>query len=186
MLTYFDINCEEKSMDTYIGQILMVAFNFAPDGWALCNGQLLSINQYSALFSLLGTVYGGDGQNNFALPNLQGRVPIHMGQGAGLSPYEMGDKGGIECVTLLNNQIPSHRHTFQLAANSSSSDSINPTNRFIAPTTVRTNGGFSATSNTSMALMTTNLEGGQQPHSNIQPYLTVNFIIALQGIFPSR
>lgn len=171
-------------MDPLIGQIMMVAFNFTPKGWAMCNGQLLSVSQYSALFSLLGTAYGGDGVTTFALPNLQGRVPIHMGHGAGLSNYEIGQQAGFEQVTLTVADMPHHSHA--LAASSIFGELAEPNNNFIAPTTTRGNGGFSESANTVMAGASIVPAGGNQPHSNIQPYLTVNFIIALEGIYPPR
>ena len=178
-------------MNPFIGQILMVAFNFAPVGWALCNGQLLSIAQNTALFSLLGTTYGGDGKTTFALPNLQSRVPVHQGQGSGLSPYVIGNVGGTENVTLLATQMPSHNHlinvnntpgtgpdpTTKIQAEAATGDPRNPTliSQFTAAAPTGT-----------MAPTTVSMTGGGQPHANIQPYLTINFIIALQGIFPSR
>ena len=178
-------------MNPFIGQILMVGFNFAPIGWALCNGQLLSIAQNTALFSLLGTTYGGDGVSTFALPNLQSRVPVHQGQGSGLSPYVIGSVGGTENVTLLATQMPSHNHlinvnntpgtapdpTRNIQAEAATGDPRNPT---LIPQ-------FTAAAPTgTMAPTTVSMAGGGQPHPNIQPYLTINFIIALQGIFPSR
>jgi microcystin-dependent protein len=178
-------------MNPFIGQILMVGFNFAPIGWALCNGQLLSIAQNTALFSLLGTTYGGDGVSTFALPNLQSRVPVHQGQGSGLSPYVIGSAGGTENVTLLATQMPSHNHlinvnntpgtlpdpTRNIQAEAATGDPRNPTliSQFTAAAPTGT-----------MAPTTVSMVGGGQPHANIQPYLTINFIIALQGIFPSR
>jgi microcystin-dependent protein len=178
-------------MEQYIGQILMVGFNFAPIGWALCNGQLLSIAQYTALFSLLGTTYGGDGISNFALPNLQGRVPVHQGLGSGLSPYVIGNMGGSENVALLTTQVPSHNHLINVSNTPGAAP--DPTNNIQAeaatgdprnPTLISQ---FTAASPTgTMAPSTVSMTGGGQPHANIQPYLTINFIIALQGIFPAR
>jgi len=178
-------------MQPFLGQIQTVGFNFAPVGWALCNGQLLSIAQNSALFALLGTTYGGDGQTNFALPNLQSRVPVHQGQGAGLSPYVIGSTGGVENVTMLANQMPSHNHLINV--NNTPGTAPDPTNNIQAkagtgdprsPTLISqfTNAASTGT----MAQNAVALAGGSQPHANIQPYLTINFIIALQGVFPSR
>jgi microcystin-dependent protein len=178
-------------MNPYLGQILMVAFNFAPVGWALCNGQILSIAQNTALFSLLGTTYGGDGISNFALPNLQGRVAIHQGQGAGLSPYIIGNVGGTENVTLTTTQMPSHNHLINV--NNTLGTAADPTNSIQAqagsgdPRNPSLISQFtSAAATGTMAQNAVSMTGGSQPHANIQPYLTINFIIALQGIFPSR
>ncbi len=178
-------------MDPYIGTILMVGFNFAPIGWALCNGQIMSIAQNTALFSLIGTYYGGDGVTNFALPNLQGRVPIHQGQGVGLSPYVLGSIGGTENVTLLTQQMPSHNHLINI--NNAAGTSPDATNKFQAeaatgdPRNPSLISQFTTSATTgTMAPTTVSMAGGNQPHANIQPYLTINFIIALQGIFPSR
>jgi microcystin-dependent protein len=178
-------------MNPFLGQILMVAFNFAPVGWALCNGQLLSIGQNNALFALLGTTYGGDGINTFALPNLQSRVAIHQGQGSGLSPYSMGSAGGTENVTLLAQQMPSHNHLINV--NNTPGTAPDPTNNIQAeagtgdPRNPTLTSQFtSAAATGTMAPNAVSMAGGGQPHANIQPYLTMNFIIALQGIFPSR
>jgi microcystin-dependent protein len=178
-------------MEQYLGQILMVAFNFAPVGWALCNGQLLPIAQNTALFSLLGTFYGGDGVTTFALPNLQSRVPIHQGQGAGLSPYVIGSVGGAESVTLSVTQMPSHNHAINV--NNTPGSAPDPTGKIQAeaatgdPRNPSLISQFTTASPTgTMAANTVTTAGGSQPHANIQPYLTINFIIALQGIYPSR
>lgn len=169
----------------------MVGFNFAPTGWALCNGQLLSISQYTALFSLLGTTFGGDGVRTFGLPNLQSRVAINQGQGQGLSPYVMGQTGGNENVTLLQNQMPMHNHL--VSVNNTLGAASDPTNAIPAkgytgdarnPTQVPNYTSAAATGN--LAANAVSQAGGNQPHPNIQPYQCVNFIIALQGIFPSR
>ena len=178
-------------MNPFIGQILMVAFNFAPVGWALCNGQLLSIAQNNALFALLGTTYGGDGISNFALPNLQSRVAVHQGQGPGLSPYVIGSVGGAENVTLLAPQMPSHNHLINV--NNTAGTAPDPTNSIQAeagtgdPRNPSLISQFTTAAPTgTMAPATVSMAGNGQPHANIQPYLTINFIIALQGIFPSR
>jgi microcystin-dependent protein len=171
----------------YVGEIRMVGFNFAPTGWALCNGQILSISQNTALFSLLGTTYGGNGTQNFALPNLQGITPMHVGQGAGLSPRYLGETGGEPTVTLLQGQLPAHAHAPQAAA-SSQAGTPGPTMTFgtggrgkqpaYAP--------YVAASAVSMAASAVGMAGGNLPHNNLPPYLTVNFIIALVGVFPPR
>jgi microcystin-dependent protein len=177
-------------MDPFLGEIRMVGFNFAPSGWALCNGQTMSIQQYAALFSLLGTTYGGNGTTNFNLPNLQGRVPIHPGSGAGLSPYVIGQNGGTENVTLLSNQMPTHNHLVNV--NSQPGINANPTNGILAETAtadrspVLTHTYTTAAATGTLAPSAVSIAGGNQSHPNIQPYLTVNFIIALVGIFPSR
>jgi microcystin-dependent protein len=163
-----------------LGQIMMVSFGYAPKGWALCNGQLLPINQNQALFSLLGTFYGGNGQTTFALPNLQGRVPLHMGTG-----YNLGQLGGEEAHTLVVGEIPAHQHG--VIASSASANVASPIGAFLA------NSG-----NTNFASVDANLavtplnasavavDGGGQPHENRAPYLAINFVIALQGVYPSR
>jgi len=171
------------AQDQFLGSITLVGFNFAPVGWAFCNGQLMAINQNQALFALLGTQFGGDGQTTFALPDLRGRVPVHQGQGAGLSNYVMGEVLGSESVTLTTQQIPAHTHTVAPGASSGE------------PTTDRPDGAYpsangyyssSATSGVTMPAPTVSNVGGNQPHSNIQPVLALNFIIALEGIFPSQ
>jgi microcystin-dependent protein len=166
----------------FIGEIRMFAGNFAPKDWALCNGQLLPIAENTALFSLLGTTYGGDGESTFALPNLQSRVPIHQGDGAGLSPYVIGENGGAETVTLTVAQIPAHTHSAQ--ASSAGSGSSDPTNNFWASSPAAKQ--YSPATNAQMASGAMGQTGGNQPHDNMLPFLVVNFIIALFGIFPSR
>jgi microcystin-dependent protein len=177
-------------MDPFLGEIRMVGFNFAPTGWALCNGQTLPISQYTALFSLLGTTYGGNGTTTFNLPDLQGRVPIHQGNGSGLSPYVIGQKGGAENVTLLVNQMPTHNHLVNV--NNQPGSNPDPTNGILAegnngarPPVLAHNYTAAAATGT-LAPTAIAASGGNLPHTNIQPYLTVNFIIALVGIFPSR
>jgi microcystin-dependent protein len=172
-------------MEPYIGQIMMFAGNFAPRGWAFCNGQLMSIAQNTALFSILGTTYGGDGKNTFALPDLRSRVPVHPGQGPGLSAYTLGEVGGTETVTLTTPQIPAHGHAFQIKCSNSTSDAETPENNVPAPSTPNFN--YATQSNALMANEgISSVVGGSQPHTNVQPYSCVNFIIAIQGIFPSR
>ena len=175
--------------DPFIGQILLVGFNFAPVGWHLCDGTLLSIQQNTALFSLLGTTYGGDGINNFALPDLRSRVPIGIGQGNGLSLYTIGETTGAESVTLLASQIPSHNHTIN-ADNATTNGATTPANNYVAAGSSggRPTNNFSTavTSATTLNGNTVSHFGGNQPHNNIQPVLALNYIIALNGIFPSR
>jgi microcystin-dependent protein len=170
----------------YLAEIKMVSFNFAPKGWALCNGQLLAINQNQALFSLLGTTYGGDGRTTFALPDLQGRAPVHAGQGAGLSDYVLGARSGQESVTLNAPQMPAHAHTLQASATPASAN--DPAGNVLAK---KAKFGVDMYHDdtgpvTQMRPSALSPAGGSQPHDNIQPYLTLNFVIAVQGIFPSR
>jgi microcystin-dependent protein len=177
--------------EPFLGEIRMVGWNFAANGWALCNGQLMPISQYQALFALLGTTYGGDGVQTFALPNLQGRVPIHQGTGPGLSPYTIGELAGSENITLLTNQMPQHNH---LVAVSNQPGAVSdPTNATLAQgnsgsgrAPVLISDYVSSAATGSLAPTTISIAGGNQPHSNIQPFLCINFIIALNGIFPSR
>jgi microcystin-dependent protein len=169
----------------FLGEIKMFAGSFAPRGYAFCNGQILSIAQNTALFSLLGTMYGGNGTTTFALPNLQGRVPIHFGQGAGLSNYSLGEMSGAESVTLLQTQIPQHSH--QLMANSGGgTDGLPASNKVLAASTARDKVYSTTAPNVALSTQAISPAGGSQPHSNMQPYLAINFIIALEGIFPSR
>lgn len=167
--------------DPFIGEIKMFAGNFAPQGWALCDGQLLPIAQNAALFSLLGTTYGGDGRTTFALPDLRGRVPLHPGQGPGLSQRRLGEKSGQESVTLSEAQMPAHTHTAQ--ARPVSAGRNDPENALLARR--RAYDGEPAPTVT-MHPDAIGSAGGGQDHENMQPYLCINFIIALQGLFPSR
>ena len=171
----------------YLGEIRAVGFNFAPYGWALCNGQLLPIVQNTALFSLLGTYYGGDGKSNFALPNLQGLSPMHQGNGTGLTPRTIGETGGEKNVTLLLQELPAHSHGVQ---NTAASNASTP-----GPTATFGGGGrgkepayapASLQSKVQMNPQAVALIGGNSPHNNVPPYLIVNFIIALTGIYPPR
>jgi microcystin-dependent protein len=169
----------------FIGEIRMVGFNFAPVGWAFCDGQLLPIAQNTALFSLLGTTYGGNGISTFALPDLRGRVPLHMGQGPGLSLYSLGQTGGTENVTLSSGQLPAHNHTVNAVAGGGNQAS--PAGGLPAIESTGTSLDYSsAAANATMNSGMISGGGSSQPHNNQQPYLTINFIIALQGIFPSR
>lgn len=171
-------------MEPFLGQIMMFAGNFAPQGWAFCNGQLLPISAYSALFSLLGTTYGGDGKTSFALPDLRGRVPLSMGQGAGLSNYPLGALGGAESVTLSTAQMPSHNHlaTCQQAEGTTN----DPTNSVPAVARDSSADDYGTSPNKTMSPGFIQPAGGNLPHENRQPYLCVNFVIALVGIYPSR
>jgi microcystin-dependent protein len=171
--------------EPFLGEIRMFAGNFAPAGWFLCNGQLLPISQFTALFSILGTTYGGNGTSNFALPDFQGRVPIHMGQGPGLSSYIEGQSGGVETVTLTQAQMPSHNHVAN--CHSEAGNSKDPTNNVWSKDAGVSSAVFSsATPDGTMNPNSITASGGNQGHFNIQPYLVVNFIIAFEGIYPSR
>jgi microcystin-dependent protein len=167
----------------YVGEIRIVPFNFAPIGWALCNGQLLAISQNTALFSLIGTFYGGNGTSTFALPNLQGSAALHQGAGAGLTTFDIGESGGESDVTLLATQMPTHTHTAN--CNSGMGDQYGPPGNFWA-TDAGGNDEYGSVANGSMAPGAITLTGSSQPHNNLQPYLVLNFIIALQGVFPPR
>jgi len=172
--------------DPWLGEIALVAFNFAPQGWALCNGQLLSIAQNTALFSLIGTIYGGDGTTTFALPNLQSRVPLHFGQGSGLSPYTIGATDGVESVTLQTTQIPAHTHSFTPQATTATGGASSPAGALWAESGTGDTIYQAGNSNAQMAPQTLGNTGGGQSHENRQPFLALNYVIALQGIFPSR
>jgi microcystin-dependent protein len=166
----------------YIGEIRMFGGNFAPQGWAFCNGQLLAISQYDALFNLIGTTYGGDGVNTFGLPNLISRVPIHQGQSAGTSSYVLGEMAGAETVTLTVQQVPVHTHL--PLCRSAGSDSPNPQSAYWGASEATQY----AAASSATAFMNSGAilaAGGNQPHDNLPPYLAINFIISLFGIFPS-
>jgi microcystin-dependent protein len=169
--------------EPFVGEIRMFAGNFAPRGWAFCDGQLLAVSQNDALFSLLGTVYGGDGRTTFGLPDMRGRLPLHAGTGPGLSPRRLGSKGGAERETLTTNQMASHNHPF--FANTEPADSSNPQGRVPAEVL-----GYrlyrESDQNENFASGSITNTGGSQPHTNLMPALCVNFIIALFGIYPSR
>jgi microcystin-dependent protein len=166
----------------FLGEIRMFGGNFAPRGNAMCNGQLLAISQNTALFSLLGTFYGGDGKTTFALPDLRGRSPMHQGQGPGLSQRDIGEVAGEENVTLLSTEMPSHTH--QVMAVGSAGNNTSPAGNSWASSTTRPYSNQAP--NTTMAPQALSIAGGSQPHNNLQPFLVVTFIIALQGIFPAR
>ena len=171
--------------DQFVGEVRCVGFNFPPTGWAECAGQLLPISQNTALFSLLGTFYGGDGRSTFALPNLQGCVAIGQGQGAGLSQRFIGEQGGSATITLNQQEMPQHRHNYMTNVGDGPADKVNP-----SATSSLSSGPPMFTASTaplvSMAVNMLGISGSSQPHNNMMPFLTLNFVIALQGIFPSR
>lgn len=179
----------------FVAEIRMAGFNFAPRGWAFCAGQLLPISQNTALFSLLGTFYGGDGKSTFALPNLQGAAPLNQGQSTTGTDYFLGQESGVSNVTLIQTEMPVHTHNFQCSNNDpdTSGNGTNPTNQYLAK------GGYddgsnsgvvayytTSAANTTMNPLSNSITGSSFPHNNMMPYLTLNFIIALQGIFPPR
>jgi len=169
--------------DVFIGSMMLVGFNFAPVGFALCQGQLLPIAQNTALFSLLGVQFGGDGRTTFGLPNMQGRLAISQGQGPGLNPYTMGQNGGSPFVTLPVNEVPPHTHSVLAAKGGGTQTAPSPA-RALAEAAIYSAPGSNAAALNSQALGPT--VGGGQPHNNMMPYLTLNWIIALQGVFPPR
>lgn len=169
--------------EPYIGQIMAFGGNFAPQGWALCDGSLLPISQYDALFSLIGATYGGDGQTTFALPDLRGRAALHQGQGPGLSSYSLGQNGGVEAVTLTVSQAPPHSHP--VLGHSGAGDSPHPAGAVWAGSTVALYTAGAA-ANAAMSASSISPSGGSQPHDNMLPFLTLNFCIALEGIYPSQ
>lgn len=174
-------------MEPFIGQLMLVGFNFAPKGWMFCNGQLLSIAQNTALFSLLGTTYGGDGITTFALPDLRGRVANHFGQGPGLSNYVQGEASGTETVTLLITELPAHNHA--VLANSGTGNTNSPEGAILGGygTSLPPEGPYTnAGANTTLAANAVGPSGGSQPHNNLSPFLTLNYIIATEGVYPSR
>lgn len=170
--------------DPFLAEIRIFPFNFAPKGWAFCSGQLMPLSQNTALFALLGTNYGGDGKSNFALPNLQGAAPMHPGQGQGLSLRDLGENGGVETITLLTSEIPVHTHLVQ--GSNSPSDTPRAAGNTLARTVPNLYQSDTASSLATMAPQATAVAGGGLPHNNMQPYLTMNFCIALQGVFPQR
>lgn len=170
--------------EPFLGEIRMFGGNFAPTGWAMCNGQLMSISQNTALFALLGTTYGGDGVTTFELPDLQGRLPIHQGTDPSGNSYVIGQRAGEEFVTLTVNQMPSHAHQM-VAASDASSQSL-PVGNLTANTTAAGVNLYGSGTAAAMAPAAINSVGGSQPHDNSMPFVVVNFIIALEGIFPSR
>jgi microcystin-dependent protein len=169
--------------DPFVAEIRIFPFNFAPKGWAWCDGQLLPLSQNTALFSLLGTTYGGNGKSNFALPNLMGSAPMHPGQGPGLSLHDLGEMGGSETVTLLESEIPSHSHS--TVNNTDTGGQLSAEGRLWGEANTRI---YSSNANPQQTMSPVALSptGGGQPHNNMQPYLTLYFCIALQGVFPPR
>jgi microcystin-dependent protein len=166
--------------EPFLGEIRAFGGNFAPKNWALCDGRLLPIAQYSTLFSILGTTYGGNGVTTFALPNLQGAAPMHWGDGPGLTPHMLGEASGSTTVTLLQTQLPAHNHT--VMASQSTADQASPRDNALAGATIYGPPPPAAT----LSANSVTPSGGSQPHNNMQPYLGLTFIIALQGIFPPR
>jgi len=173
-------------MDPFVAEIRIFPFNFAPKGWAFCDGQIMPLSQNTALFSLLGTTYGGDGKSNFALPNMQGNAPMHPGQGPGLSLHDLGETGGSETVSLLESEIPSHTHALMASSTNSSKPSpggnaLTRVQSGATPYAPAAGAPLAQFSGSALAPA-----GGDQPHNNMQPYLTLNFCIALQGVYPPR
>jgi microcystin-dependent protein len=166
----------------YVGEIRMFGGTFAPSGWAFCNGAILPISENEVLFQLIGTTYGGNGSTNFALPNLQSRLPVHQGQGPGLSNQIIGQSAGTETVTLTLSQIPSHNHTFNISTTSAAASS--PQNNVLANGTA--NLYLRDTTTNNMNANAIGIAGGSQPHDNIMPFLCITFIISLFGVFPSQ
>jgi microcystin-dependent protein len=170
--------------DPFVAEIRIFPFNFAPKGWAWCDGQLLPLSQNTALFSLLGTTYGGDGKSNFALPDLQGSAPMHPGQGPGLSLHDLGETGGSETVTLLESEMPAHTHFLRAQTIDQADVNVPGSNSTFG----KSSGGdlYQPTSNAQLAPEALPPQGGDFPHNNLMPYLTYYFNIALQGVFPPR
>lgn len=169
--------------DPFVAEVRIFPFNFAPKGWAWCDGQLLPLSQNTALFSLLGTTYGGNGKSNFALPDLQGRAPLHPGQGPGLSLYDLGQTGGAETVTLLESETPSHNHALRAVNQYADVTTPSPT---LALGEAASGAAYADSANGALAAETLAPAGGDQPHNNLMPYLTFYFCIAMQGVFPPR
>jgi microcystin-dependent protein len=171
--------------DPFVAEIRIFPFNFPPKGWAFCDGQILPLSQNTALFALLGTTYGGDGKSTFALPDMQGNAPMQQGQGQGLSLRDLGEMSGVETVTLLVSEIPVHTHTISCGSNFAVGDTNVPAGNIIAKSS-NGNAYIPQQNLTTMAFQGLPPAGGGLPHSNMQPYLTLNFCIALQGVFPPR
>jgi microcystin-dependent protein len=170
-------------IDPYVGQIVLFAGTFAPNGWFFCDGSLVPISEYDVLFALIGTTYGGDGINNFALPDLRGRVPIHQGTGTGLSTRVIGEKDGTENVTVTAPQVPAHTHALTVSSANATASAVSSGVTLAAAAEELYSGD---SPNNSLNPSSVSPVGGSQPHSNIQPYLALNFIIAWAGIFPSQ
>lgn len=168
----------------FVGEIRLVAFSFAPAGWMSCQGQILPISEFDVLFNLIGTTYGGDGQSTFNLPDLQGRTPVHQGQGSGLSPYTIGEQAGVESVTLTTSQIPSHNHPLRASTNAGS---VNNASGAGSGGVLGSGQPIYSQDAPSVALSARMMPsaGGSQPHDNLQPFLVLNWIISMFGVFPS-
>jgi microcystin-dependent protein len=171
--------------DPFVAEVRTFAFNFAPTGWAFCNGQLLPISQNTALFSLLGTVYGGDGKSTFALPDLEGSAAMHPGQGQGLSLRDLGQIGGSETVSLLVSEMPFHTHSL-VASEADGTSDLATANNLAVGISIQQYLPSGTALNTQLAPQALTPAGGSLPHNNMQPYLTLNFCIAMQGVFPAR
>jgi microcystin-dependent protein len=167
----------------YVGEIRMFAGNFAPNGWAFCDGSLVLISDNQTLFQLIGTTYGGDGQTTYGLPDLRGRMPIHMGTGPSGTTYQLGEMGGVETITLTSQQIPAHNHAF-IASKNQAGNTTPPSN--VLGQIPGGNAYIAETADTALNAGSIGLTGGSQPHDNMQPFLCVSFIISLLGIFPSQ
>ncbi|OQP58005.1 phage tail protein [Niastella populi] len=176
--------------NAYIGSIILFAGNFAPRGWALCQGQLMNIAQNTALFSILGTTYGGDGRTTFALPDLRGRVPVGQGQGPGLSAWPLGQSLGVETVSLIQSQMPAHNHLVEVSGSTANTDTAN--NNYLAMSNATYGGDtipvntYNGTPTATLAVNSISVAGSSMPHENRQPSLCLNYIICLVGLFPSR
>lgn len=170
--------------EPFLGEIRTFAGNYAPAGWAICQGQLVSIAENSALFALIGTIYGGDGQTTFGLPNLAGRVPIHQGTGTGLTPRATGETGGSETVTLSAQQMPTHSHA--AIGSGAGANKPSPVGNFWSTDPGGNTAAYSNVAGSLMAGSAIGNTGGGQPHDNVQPFLVTNYIIALEGVFPSQ
>ncbi len=177
--------------DQFLAEIRIFPFNFPPTGWAFCNGQVMPISQNTALFSLLGTTYGGDGKSTFALPDMQGNAPMQPGQGQGLSLRDLGERSGVESVTLIQSEMPTHAHSVQGAITVANTDQPAGATLSRGQFSFQGNSGavpyyFTGAPDTDMSVQAVGVGGAGLPHNNMQPYLTLNFCIALQGIFPQR
>jgi len=171
--------------DPFVAEIRIFPFNFAPKGWAFCDGQLLPLSQNTALFSLLGTTYGGDGKSNFALPDMQGNAPMHPGQGPGLSLHDLGETGGAQTASLLGSEITAHSHAWKASAADATAASP-AANQVGLPSGLNMYAPAAGAPLVPLSPNALTPAGGDQPHNNMQPYLTLNFCIALQGVFPQR
>lgn len=172
--------------EPFVAEIRAFAFNFAPKGWAVCDGQLLPLSQNTALFSLIGTTYGGNGKSNFALPNLQGRAPMHPGQGPGLSNHDLGEQAGSESISLLESEIPAHGHGLNANPDIADLQVPGPTRSLARSQNANAYTAPAGQATAPMAGQALEATGGSQPHNNMQPYLALQFCIALQGVYPSR